>query len=309
MADQSPLVSVVIPTHNRANLLRRAVDSVIAQSLKELEIIIVDDASTDDTSACCEQIVDPRAKKIQHQQTRGGAAARNTGIAIANGEYVAFLDDDDEWMPDKLVQQVDLLKRNPNAGLIYTGYYYVDNHYKTFQQFLPRFRGNIAEPLLAENIIGTTSSVMIRQVCFNKVGVFDDQLQSCQDWDLWIRMAKEYMVDFIEKPLLNFMIHEKRITRNLDAKLQGRLRLLEKHRDDIEQSKSCLARHWLELGYLYCHNGQLAEGRHFLRKGLKICPTKVNYYRYLLPAMLGTRFYHVLLKLKRRVSKPDFMGK
>src|SRR5688500_9781977 len=125
MVHHNPIVSVVIPTYNRAHLIRRAIDSVVAQTFADWELIVVDDASKDDAEGVVRSYGDSRMRYVRHDVNKGASAARNTGLYAAHGEFVAFLDSDDEWLPEKLASQVELFRANPGGfaslGVVLTG--------------------------------------------------------------------------------------------------------------------------------------------------------------------------------------------
>jgi glycosyltransferase involved in cell wall biosynthesis len=197
-AASASLVSVVIPTHNRAALLARAITSVLAQTYTALEVLVVDDASTDHTRQVVMQFDDPRLLYIRHERNRGGAATRNTGIDAASGEYIAFLDDDDEWEPDKTAEQLKLLQRYPAVLCGYHGEErgaarrYQDNPTVKLEELRRGFfRG------------GGTSALMARADILRRVR-FDESLPCYQDWDLCIRLAQLGEIGYVQRPLLRY---------------------------------------------------------------------------------------------------------
>lgn len=198
-----PRVSVIIPTYNREHIVLNAIQSVIDQTFKDFEIIVVDDGSKDRAE---ETVKNKYGDKIHYfyQMNKGVPAARNQGIKIARGEYIAFLDDDDIWLPEKLRHQVTLLDSYLNVGLVYTNYYKVQSGKKSantyFDIFRP-YRGRVLRELYKKNNI-CPSSVVLRKKCIDKVGLFDESLSQAEDYDLWLRLAVHYDFDFIEKPLV-----------------------------------------------------------------------------------------------------------
>ena len=184
----------------------------MAQTYRDNEVIVVNDGSTDKT----DEFLSRYASKIRkiYQPNKGPAEARNTGIADANGEYVAFLDQDDAWLPDKLRLQVELMEKNNRLGLTYTDMYILedkvfanDDHAgrRSFQVREPH-RGSVFEYLFLDNFI-TTSSVMARKECFSKVGMFDPSVVPSEDVDKWLRIAALYEVDYVNAPLVKFRDH------------------------------------------------------------------------------------------------------
>ena len=290
-----PIVSVVIPTHNRAHLLWRAIRSVQRQTFPDLEIIVVDDCSSDNTSEVMRTLDARQTKYIRHTERRGGSAARNTGIETAKGEYIAFLDDDDEWLPDKLCRQISVFQRERGLGMVYSGYSEINDHDKrTVRVYHPRGSGCIYKDVLRSNCIGTTSTAVLKTECLRTLGGFDVSLPASQDWDLWIRVAREYQVDHVADSLVRVFLHDVRISYDYDAKIEGRRKVLRKVFREIENSPEILSYHHFFIGRLYLYKGDVAEGRRELLKALKTYPFNISYYKYFLPSLFGASFYNAL---------------
>lgn len=200
------MVSVVIPTHNRVDLLPRAIRSVQEQTIKDLEIIVVSDGSTDGTDELMETLKkeDPRINYISYHPGHNGNYARNTGIKASKGEYVAFLDDDDEWLPAKLEEQLKVMESDEEKGLVYTGTHsiYADDgiEYDSF----PKLHGDMSKQVLYSNFAGSTTTVMVRKSILDKAGLFDENLPAMQDYDLWIRICQIAKVGVVSTPLVNY---------------------------------------------------------------------------------------------------------
>ena len=179
----TPLISVIIPTYNRGPLLGRAIDSVLAQSYGNIEVIVVDDGSNDDSEAVVRSILDARLFYIRLEKNLGGAMARNTGIRAAKGQYIAFQDSDDEWMPDKLEKQMQVFNSaDADIGVVYCGFIFVrgnDRKYIPARAVIKR-KENVYEQLLSENFVSTQTLLVKREV-FDRVGVFDGSLPRYHD--------------------------------------------------------------------------------------------------------------------------------
>jgi glycosyltransferase involved in cell wall biosynthesis len=293
--NRMPEVSVIIPTFNRAHMIEKAIFSVLRQTYKDLELIIVDDGSVDDTPRMVAKINDDRLTYFRHEKQKGAAEARNTGVTASSGRFLAFLDDDDEWLPDKLDLQMEVFGSNPEIGMVYTGYYYVNaENNEIFREFHPKMKGRLDDRLLMENCVGTTSTAVIRKDCFEKVGGFDVCLRGSQDWDLWIRIAEEYPIEYVARPLVKFLNHDLRITHNLGSKIQGKERLLEKIHPLIKDKPKILSNHYFVIGFLYCANGDVENGREKLLKAIKLNPLEIRYYKHYIPALFGSSFYKYL---------------
>lgn len=223
-----PLVSVIIPTHNRSVLLERAVKSVRQQTYTRLEIIVVDDASTDDTAEVVKLISDSRIRYIRHVSNRGGSAARNTGIEIAQGKYIAFLDDDDEWVSEKIEIQLSALD-DADAVLCsatLNGRSFAKRRAKEFVQLSDLRSGTFAA--------GGTGALLARAEVFKSLR-FDETLLRCQDWDLFIRIAQSHRIRYLNVPLVKYNEGGHPRISNALVNLTGpdierRARILAKHR-------------------------------------------------------------------------------
>jgi glycosyltransferase involved in cell wall biosynthesis len=207
-----PFVSVVMPAYNGERFLRESLDSVLAQTYPNLEIVVVDDGSTDGTPGLLlsyeERLV------VVTQQNEGVAKARNAGIHRAGGALIAFIDQDDLWAPTKIEKQVALLEEDERVGLVHTATAYFDNATQSFRQPLceschPESAvGDCFERLLLGNTL-TQSSVMVRKTVLEEVGLFDplSAKNSCQDYDLWLRVARVCRFGYLPEKLTTFRLH------------------------------------------------------------------------------------------------------
>ncbi len=196
-----PKVSVIIPTYNRLPMLKEAVDSVLAQDVEDMELIVVDDGSTDGTADEIKRY-GGRVKLFQHAVNKGVSAARNKGILHARGKYIAFLDSDDLWVKGKLKIQVTFLDDNPHYPLCYTDEIWIRKG-KRVNPMLKhaKYSGWIFEKCLPLCII-SPSSVMIKRTLFSRVGLFDEALPVCEDYDFWLRISARFPIFFIDRKLI-----------------------------------------------------------------------------------------------------------
>jgi len=209
-----PAITVVIPTYNRASYVCSAIDSVLLQTFEDFEIIVIDDGSTDDTLARLSAYRDKRLKVI-HQNNLSQGIARNTGILESSGEYIAFLDSDDVWLPDKLELQYMQLRRSLNCFWSYTNAFSFQNSINNLYDFSERMilhSGSISSKLIKLNFIGT-STVMVKKDCFDSVGLFSD-LPKAQDWDIWLRLASKFDICMVPEALVGYRVHEGMVTKN-----------------------------------------------------------------------------------------------
>lgn len=250
-----PKVSVIIPTFNRAGTLERALKSILRQTFQDFEIIVVDDHSRDNTGDLVREINDPRIFYICHDVNKGGAVARNTGIKQARGEYIAFLDSDDEWLPGKLELQLDLFERSSeDIGVIYTGFFNVDLGGHPLSVFSPHLKGDLSLELLKGNGIMTLSTVMVRRRLISEVEGFDATLPSCQDWDFYLQLSKICKFDFVGTPLANYFYEKtgEQITNNVGSVLKGHRIIFEKYGISLCPRK-IRSDHYFYLGNVYRH--------------------------------------------------------
>lgn len=197
---KKPLVSVIIPTYNRSWMVQEAIDSVLDQDFTDYELIVVDDGSGDSTPTILAGY--GRAITVHHQSNRGVSAARNHGIAAASGQLIAFLDSDDLWLPRKLATQVKFFKDHPDAVINQTQERWIRNGVRVNpRQRHHKFSGMIFEHSLALCLV-SPSAVMLKKSLFDDVGVFDEQLPACEDYDLWLRISCRYPVHLIDTPLI-----------------------------------------------------------------------------------------------------------
>jgi glycosyltransferase involved in cell wall biosynthesis len=197
----SPLVSVIIPTYNRSATLAEAIDSVLGQDYPHFELIVVDDGSTDDTPAIlCRSSTDSRVIVLT-QENAGVSAARNSGIAIAKGEFVAFLDSDDLWLPKKLSIQVEWFRKNPGAMICQSEERWIRNSRRVNPGVRhKKISGDIFIPSLSLCLV-SPSAVMLKYSLLDEIGWFDPGLPACEDYDLWLRVACRHPVGLIDTPL------------------------------------------------------------------------------------------------------------
>jgi glycosyltransferase involved in cell wall biosynthesis len=196
-----PKVSIIIPTYNRLPMLREAVNSVLAQDFEDFELIVVDDGSTDGTADEMKGY-GGRVRLLHHPENRGVSAARNRGILHTRGKYIAFLDSDDLWVKGKLKIQVAFLDDNPHYPICYTDEIWIRRGKRVNPKNKhAKYSGWIFEKCLPLCII-SPSSAMVRKTLFSKVGLFDEALPVCEDYDLWLRISARFPVFFINRKLI-----------------------------------------------------------------------------------------------------------
>ncbi|MES9870529.1 MAG: glycosyltransferase family A protein [Sedimenticola sp.] len=241
-------ISVIIPTHNRADLLERALKSVQAQTLPPLEVIVVDDGSEDHTREMVSEKF-PRVRYL-HQPNRGVSSARNLGISEARGDWIALLDSDDEWLPSKLASQKTRLESQPGHHICHTEEIWIRNGKRVNQMKKHTKQGGTIFQHCLPLCVISPSSVLIHKSVFREVGLFDESLPACEDYDLWLRICARYPVTYVEQPqIVKYGGHEDQLSRRHWGMDRFRLHALEKiitsgdiEGEDLEAARAMLAR-------------------------------------------------------------------
>lgn len=273
-----PKVSVIIPTHNRSELLKRAIKSVLNQTYQDFEIIVVDDG---DVSA--EDVVksfsESRIKYIKHKiPHKGGSAARNTGIKNSKGDYIAFLDDDDEWLPEKLeIQMSKLENTSDDVGFCFAA---VKNIYDDKEEIteVPEGIDDYFELALRRLKGFLTVTLVIKKFVFEKVGYFDERFLSHQEPDLMIRVTKKYKGLGINQSLVKVnMTKHGQIGSDLKRRIKGRKMILEKYYSEFKKRPKILAKHHFQIGLWYRDVGKYGQAKKNFKKAWK-SNFKIRYF-------------------------------
>ena len=300
-------ISVIIPTYNRANLLPRAIESVLKQTFTNFELIIVDDCSIDNTTEVVKEFLkkDKRIKYIRLNKNSGSAAyPRNIGIQRASGEYIAFLDSDDEWLPEKLEKQIQLFRNSSNnLGFVGCNAIVIDKKSNKITEYKTPQHGYVFKELLVNDFILNPSSILIKKKVFNKIGFFDENLKIGEDWDMWIRIAQWYEFDFVPQPLFKYYSHDNNITKitTLKEKEKNIEYLIKKHRKDYELDYRLLSIYFRKKGSASIIEGNLHKGQIFLLKSIILNPLNIKSYFYLIVSFLGSNTYCKLEYFKEKI--------
>jgi len=226
------LVTVIIPTYNMGHYLPQAVQSALAQSYANVEVQIVDDGSTDDTPGIVRQWDgDPRVRV--HRQTNSGlSAARNQGVALSSGRFVALLDADDMWLPEKLSRQMPLFQGRPELGVVYSDYERMDGEGHPLPKGPTHMhRGWISGPLLIENFVSVSTTV-VRRECFERHGGFDLALRTGEDYEMWLRLSVHYQFDFIAESTLRYRTWGGQMSKDYRARYATGIRVMRNFLDN-----------------------------------------------------------------------------
>jgi len=227
-----PEVTAIITTHNRLELLPRALESIAQQTHQPNEIIIVNDGSTDGTQAWLQQL-DINVKVINQPQ-QGISAARNTAIKVAKGQWLAFLDDDDSWLPDKLEKQLKTITNSPEHRLCHGEEIWIRNGKRVNAMNKHRKQGGWIFPQCLPLCVISPSAAMIHQSVFDELGLFDEELPACEDYDMWLRICAKEPVLFIDTPLITkYGGHDDQLSRKYWGMDRFRIQALEKLLDTL----------------------------------------------------------------------------
>lgn len=221
-----PKVSVIITTFNRANYIRQAIESVFNQSYQDFEIIVIDDGSTDNTR----EILKKYNNKIRYlfQENRGLAYSRKLGASLSKGNYIAFLDSDDVWLPEKLKIQVDTLDKDPELALVCSESYVINDSGEIVGHLKRTSRDKESYINLFERDFILTLTVIVRRQCYNDIGGFDETLLGVDDYDCWLRLASKYKFKYLDFPLSKYRIHEHNMSKNLEIMLKEEIKIFKK---------------------------------------------------------------------------------
>ena len=279
----TPLVSVVVPNYNCGPFLSDAVDSVLRQSYPAREIIVVDDGSTDDSLAVLDQYGD--RIRVVTQRNQGVSIARNTGIQHSHGELVAFLDADDMWRPEKLAKQVSLFE-NPDVGLVYCAVEYVDEAARPLGTNVTGRRGRVLRDialLRGTIVLAGGSTAVVRKASFEKAGLFDPQMSTAADWDMWRRIACYDEIDVVREPLVQYRLRPASMHRQIEVFERDMLLGFERMFADPAAAavrplrRRAYANLYLVLSGSHLEMGHLRQAFSYASRSLALSPAGLGY--------------------------------
>jgi glycosyltransferase involved in cell wall biosynthesis len=283
-------VSVIIPAYNSAQFIVETLESVFAQTYNDYEIIIVDDGSTDNIK----EILQNYMSKIRYiYKVNGGpASARNVGIKNADGEYIAFLDSDDLWLPEKLKEQMECFQNNPDIGLVYCDNIRFNENsiYQKKDNIYQPTNGYIFFKLLEGNFI-TNSTVIVKKKCLEEVDYFDEDINliSSEDYDMWLRISRVFNVGYVKKPLVKYRVRGKGLARsNIDraynAQLLAVMKAIQSIGNEFQNKDKFLKNRIFDLqfnwGLSLMDVGNFTGSRDAFLKAYKINPYKIRNIAY-----------------------------
>ncbi|MHB8894437.1 MAG: glycosyltransferase family 2 protein [Candidatus Geothermincolia bacterium] len=288
-----PLVSVILPTYNRSSSLLASIESVLSQTYENIQLIIVDDGSTDSSEEVVLGLRDARVMYLHHDENMGVAYARNVGIGAAEGSYVAFQDSDDVWRPRKLEVQMRCFEKAPlDVGVVYST---VSSKSGDRLEFIPapgrkKAEGYLYNELMSGNFIDMTSAV-VRRECFDVTGMFDTRLHRLIDWEMWIRISRRFRFLFIDEVLSEAVIKDDGISRDNEALIDATRMLVDTHFADRRNDRATRGRGYYFLGKLLCSSNGYREGRKYLWKAFATWPLSGRYALHAFLALGGRNIY------------------
>ena len=295
------MVSAIVTTYKREpDMVLRAIDSILMQTYKDMELIVVDDSPdeyklrNDVKNAVLNRAKQSREIEIRyiaHEKNMGACVARNTGLNASRGEYVAYLDDDDEWMPEKIEKQIEVIQKS-NVALVGCGSISVNDTDGTKKERnVTPHRGKVFKELLSINFIGSTSFPLIRKSNLIDIDGFDPLMQSVQDYDVWLRIAEKYEIDYIDEPLVIYHEHnDGRITTNPQKRINGTTRLCQKFQTYLDADRRLWWEKHRELSRQYALNGEYGKAVKNWWKCVCKCPEEIKY---------NSAFFYIIIQAAR----------
>ena len=310
-------VCVIIPTYNRGNLISKSVKSVLNQTYQDFELIVIDDASIDNTREIVNSFADKRIRYIKLEKNKGAANARNVGLKVARGKYIAFQDSDDEWLPEKLEKQMKAFQILPaNVGVVYTDMYRISNGNTKIKHWeSPHLNSDddmIHRKLLSSALIKNygigIQSTMIRKKCFDKVGFFDERLPMFIDFEMFVKLSYHFRFFHIQEPLVNFYNTSESITstKGGNRHIIANNLILQKHFCYIKKDKKLLTKYcsWLSERMI-CSKDTFNQGRKYLLMQFSVDFFNIKLFLKTLTSFFGIKFYLKMSNIGHRLLEKN----
>lgn len=268
----APRISVVIPTYDRPSYLRGAVETAVGQTWSDVEVVVVDDGSNEAYAATVVDSFGDRVRLVRHDENRGLSAARNTGVRATEGEYVAFLDDDDRWHEEKLSRQAAVLADEPTVGLVTCCLAAVDPDDRVLRCERSKPDGDLSDRIFLRNLIGTPSRVLVRREAFEAAGGFDESLPTKQDWDLYVKLCQDWTVRCLDDVLCLRTVHDSMSSDPDDAD-RDLMRIRRRYEAEIRGAglwEESMAAHHEKVAVTALHRGRRRDAREHARRALAL---------------------------------------
>jgi glycosyltransferase involved in cell wall biosynthesis len=313
---EGPLVTAVVTTFDRPSMAKRAVQSVLAQTYELVEVVVVEDGSRNGIDRWLEEMKLQRVRYFRHERNRGLAATRNTGIKNARGDYIAFLDDDDEWLPEKLARQVNQLRREGDScGVVYCGALLLSEEGEVVGQNRPKLCGDIRSAIREKGLFTVPSSCVFRRAALDRVGGYDETLPSHIDHDIWLQLAREgYACSFVDECLVKVhQHHEQKMTDDASSRVEATRLFCTKWEDYLETwfgrwetRRYCSqfkGRVMAMLGWALFDKGKRRQGLKYFLMALRYDWKRRDYYEGLVASIIGTGLWERFLKTWKRFDR------
>lgn len=285
-----PMISAIITTFNRAHYLEKAIRSVFAQEYHDYELLILDNSSTDSTESVVRSFNDPRIRYIKHPPL-DISQARNLAVKEAKGDYISFLDDDDEWLPNKLKSELSLFdKLSNNVVLVYGGFVRVDSQGKTLHTYKPKLQGMILKELLTleDEFTGSASNPMIRKSVVIALGGFDETVKTGEDWEFYLRLAEQHQVAFVPEPVVKIRHHYgARLGDRLKDYIDLEIKVMNRFKYIFDADKKLKSYYLQRMGGKFLRLGDIKNGRAYF-----IDAIKYNFFNYICYIQYMLSFFH-----------------
>jgi glycosyltransferase involved in cell wall biosynthesis len=300
-------VSILIPAYNCAATIERAIRSALQQTFQDFELVIVDDGSQDATVEMIATIVDPRIKVIRHKKNLGEAEARNTAVRSASGRFVAFLDSDDEWLPEKLSRQMEMVHRGQDEIIANVSGFFLIDEFNIRRKEIPTQPASWYRHLLMGCGLAPGTTLLVSRAAFGKIGYYDSSLPRYTDWDWLLRFTKLHPLTVTPEPLA--VIHRGSQPRAEVVEAAAR-QFLELHLQEFQHfgyyGKRAIGKRYLEVAIYYFLEGDRMEGWAWFWSAIRKSPwQRVGMYLRILDIMLGTSFVPAIIRFHARRSRED----
>ena len=305
------MVTVLLTCYNHLRYLPAALDGVLNQTFPDIEILALDDGSTDGTRDwLLEREAEGKLRCIFNPKNLGTYATLNVGLNEASGEYIAVLNDDDLWGPEKIERQVALMESNPKVGLVHTGGWFIGEDGERLSDPKPlgfEFPKTKTGDILAEEILFNrmiTSSALARKECFEQLGPFDPSFYGCGDWHMWLRIVREWHVGYVDEPLTFYRVHATNASRNSEKMDEDGTRIREwitSWQGEYEPRfvsepnlRGAFSHNWACLGTTYAWAGDARKARVAYLQSTKVMPTRLKSYARWVATFLPRRLFRSL---------------
>lgn len=278
---EKPLVSVIIPNYNYAKYIRNTIDSVLGQTYDRLEVIVVDDESNDNSLTVLKDFGDEIT--LLEQKNQGVSHARNNGVGHSSGEFLAFLDADDIWLPSKIERQIEKFNADSELGMVHCSMTYIDTDDKVCGENRDGMEGFVAHELLRFEkgvVIGVGSTSLIRKTIFEELGGFDFRMSTAADWDFSFRLASKYKIGFVRDPLVLYRMHNSNMHSNIRVMEHDMMLGFEKAFSGLttENRRKCYGNLHRTLAGSYFYSGKYADFARNAAKSILYKPSNLSYF-------------------------------